>query len=129
MSLLGERQSLEAIGAQAPQWGGFSAAAPAVNSRQAGRDLSDSCDYTTLSRDAPRSLPWHGACVQKALAESRMSLSVSQFDLLGERVLLRADFNVPLTGDESADEVPVRVPAENVSSQPGIAAGQMRPEV
>lgn len=37
-----------------------------------------------------------------------MRLSVTQLDLRGRRVFLRADFNVPLTGDEIADDARIR---------------------
>ena len=37
-----------------------------------------------------------------------MRLSVTQLDLRGKRVFLRADFNVPLTGDEITDDTRVR---------------------
>jgi len=33
-----------------------------------------------------------------------MRLSVTQFDQRGKRILLRADFNVPPTGDQIADD-------------------------
>ena len=37
-----------------------------------------------------------------------MRLSVTQLDLCGKRVFLRADFNVPITGDEITDDTRVR---------------------
>lgn len=37
-----------------------------------------------------------------------MKLSVTQLDLRGRRVFLRADFNAPLTGDEIADDARIR---------------------
>jgi len=37
-----------------------------------------------------------------------MRLSVTQLDLRGKRVFLRVDFNLPLTGEEIADDARVR---------------------
>jgi phosphoglycerate kinase len=37
-----------------------------------------------------------------------MKLSIAQLDLRGRRVFLRADFNVPLSGDEITDDLRIR---------------------
>ncbi len=49
-----------------------------------------------------------------------MRLSATQFDLRGKRVFLRADFNVPLSGDQIADDARIRtvIPTRIISGQP-----------
>ena len=37
-----------------------------------------------------------------------MKLSITQLDLRGKRVFLRADFNVPLSGEEITDDARIR---------------------